>query len=110
MKNLQSFEDFINEDYSIRESIAPNLEYWKDYEKDTSMQGDKEDEDHFTDASKLTPFIKSAINKWDDNADEDNLVAKNGSIVADVNAEAKAFFKKFDYINVNIIHAMIAQA
>jgi hypothetical protein len=99
MKHIKTFENFLNE--------GNNLEYWKDYEVDTSIQGGpKEMSDKCTTMSTALKCIDNAIDLWNEETEGDELTKGDEKWIGEL---AIQFFKKFGYINGNIVSAMIAQ-
>lgn len=99
MKHIKTFEGFLSEGFQ-------NLDYWKDYEVDTSGQAPKEMSDKCTSMSAVLKCIDDAIDEWNTISDEDDISKSAEQQVGDL---AIQFYKKFGYINGNIVSAMIAQ-
>ena len=98
MKHIQTFESFLNE--------TNGLDYWKDYEVDTSNQSDPKMANKCTSQSEVTKCIEDAIQEWYQESEENELSFKDKDKINDL---AMKFFKKFNYINGNIVLAMIMQ-
>lgn len=101
MKHIKTYENFLNE--------AQGLDYWKDYEVDTSIQGGPAwMSDKCTDMSTVIKCIDKSITAWNAEADTPNdKVSKSAE--KHIGDLAIQFYKKFGYINGNIVSAMIMQ-
>ena len=99
MEHIKTFENFLNE--------GNDLAYWKDYEVDSSPQSDPDMTKKITGASLYaTKCIEDAINHWHMDMDGEELSDADEDKINDL---AMKFFKKFNYINGNIVFAMISQ-
>lgn len=88
---------------SVQEAI--DVDYWADYNTDTSGRGNKDF------ANKSTSFkdtFSLAVSEWNSEAEGPENRIK-GSQIKQIEKLAQEFFKRAGYISVNIIHAMIAQ-
>jgi hypothetical protein len=88
---------------------AQNLDYWKDYEVDTSMGGvPKWMSDKCTDMSSVLKCIDKTIAEWNKEADtpSDKVSKADEKWIGNLAIE---FYKKFGYVNGNIVGAMISQ-
>lgn len=92
-------------DRNLQEAI--DVDYWADYNTDTSGRGNKE----FAEKSKKfnKNFFNNAMNSWNSEAESDSTLRAFTSEYSKIYKLAEEFFKKAGYISVNIIHAMIAQ-
>lgn len=98
------------EEYNLESSVksvqeAIDVDYWADYNTDTSRQGNKDF------ANKSTSFndtFSLAVSEWNSEAEGPENRIK-GSQIKQIEKLAQEFFKRAGYISVNIIHAMIAQ-
>ncbi len=86
-----------------------DLSYWKDYEVDNSPQAGatKWMSDKCENMSNVLKCIDRSIDAWNEEADKDSQVPKSSE--KHIGDLAIQFFKKFGYINGNIITAMIMQ-
>jgi len=85
--------------------IVIDTNYWADYNKDTSGQGNKE---HEVKTKDFEEAFEDAVVYWNQEADgAENRI--KGAEIQKVKKLAQEFFKKEGYISVNIIQAMIAQ-
>ena len=102
MKHIKTYESFLNE--------ASGLDYWKDYEVDTSIQGGPDwMSKKCSSMSEVIKCIDDSISEWNANAEsKDDKVSKSAE--KQIGDLAMQFFKKFGYINGNIISAMIMQS
>ena len=94
---------------SLAESVTNegiDVEYWADYNTDTSGQADKSFADKSTN---FDSTWKLAVSDWNDNNDmgEENEITP--AMAKKVEKIAKEFFKKAGWISVNVAGAMIAQ-
>jgi hypothetical protein len=101
MKNIPTFESFINE--SLNEKI--DTKYWADYNDDTSGQGDKSYSEKSND---FTKTFKIAVDDWNREADGPENRIK-GAQIKKIEKMAQEFFKIENWISVNVIQAMIMQ-
>jgi hypothetical protein len=101
MKNLKTFEDFVNE--SINEKM--DTKYWADYNDQNSPQSTPE----FAKKSKdFEDTFEDAVVEWNREADgAENRI--KGAQIQKIKKMAEEFFKIEKWISVNIIHAMIMQ-
>lgn len=100
MKNLLTFERFINESVDVK--------YWADYNDDTSGQGNKKFAEKSNKFDKN--FFNNAMISWNEEADDsENMLRPLSPAYSKVYKIAQEFFKKAGWISVNVIHAMIAQ-
>ena len=93
----------------IKESVneGNNLEYWTWYEFDTSVQGGpKEMTVKCTTMPTVLKCIDNTINLWNEESEEGELSKGDEKWIREL---AIQFYKKFGYINGNIISAMIMQ-
>ena len=83
-----------------------DVEYWSDYNVDTSGHGNPKFADKSTDFEKTW---KAAVKDWNDNNEmgEENEITP--AMAKKVEKTAKEFFKKAGWISVNVAGAMIAQ-
>jgi hypothetical protein len=101
MKNIPTFESFINE--SVNERM--DTKYWADYNNDTSGQAPS----YF--ATKDTDFentFEEAVDEWNSEADGPENKIK-GAQVNKIKKMAMEFFKIEKWISIHVIHAMIMQ-
>jgi len=100
MEHIKTFENFLNE--------GKGLEYWKDYEVDSSPQSDPDMTKKITGSLSIAVIkcVEDAINHWHMDMDGEELSDADEDKINDL---AMKFFKKFNYINGNIVLAMIAQ-
>jgi hypothetical protein len=103
-KTPKLHESFLNEGFK-------SLDYWKDYEVDNSPQAamTKWMADKCTDMSSVLKCIDKSIDAWNEEAENeggDRVSKPSESHIGDL---AIQFYKKFGYINGNIISAMIMQ-
>jgi hypothetical protein len=94
---------------SLAESVTNegiDVEYWADYNTDTSGQADKSFADKSTN---FDSTWKLAVSDWNDNNEmgEENEITP--AMAKKVEKIAKEFFKKAGWISVNVAGAMIAQ-
>jgi hypothetical protein len=84
------------------------LDYWKDYEVDTSSQANmnKWMGDKCTDQSSVIKCIDKSIAAWNKEAEDGPITKSAEKHIGDL---AMQFYKQFGYINGNIISAMIMQ-
>lgn len=99
------FEIYESSVKSVQEAI--DVDYWADYNTDTSGRGKKE----FAEKSKKfnKNFFNNAMNSWNSEAESDSTLGAFTSEYSKIYKLAEEFFKRAGYISVNIIHAMIAQ-
>jgi flagellar hook-basal body complex protein FliE len=95
---------------SLGESVTNesiDVDYWADYNDDTSGQGKKE----FADKSKKfnKNFFNDAMNSWNSEADGDSTLRAFSEPYSRIYKMAEEFYKKAGWISVNVIHAMIMQ-
>ena len=103
MKNLKTFEAFVNE--SINEK-AMDTKYWAEYNDDNSIQGQSK---HYSDKS--TDFedtFEDAVSEWNQEAEGPENRIK-GAQIQKIKKLAEEFFKKEKWVSVNVIQAMIMQ-
>lgn len=101
MKNIKTFEEFLNE--GVNEKL--DTKYWAGYNKDTSGQSSE----HFAEKSKdFEDTFEDAVVYWNQEAEGSENRIKGAQIKA-IEKMAMEFFKIEKYISINIIHAMIAQ-
>jgi hypothetical protein len=88
-----------------------DLSYWKDYEVDASPQSSmtKWMADKCTSQSDVVKCIDKSITAWNKSAEEDGGDRVSKASEKHIGDLAMQFFKKFGYINGNIIYAMIMQ-
>lgn len=98
MKHIKTYENFLNE--------AQGLDYWKDYEVDTSGQADAKMSKKCTSQSEVLKCIDFTIMDWNDESDSGPI---SKSAEEQIGKLAFEFYKKFGYINGNIVGAMISQ-
>ena len=103
MKHIKTFESFLNEGFK-------GLDYWKDYEVDTSGQAHRQRNKWMADKCTTMPTvikcIDNAIDAWNEEAEEGPISKSAEKHTGDL---AIQFYKEFGYINGNIISAMIMQ-
>lgn len=98
-----NLESSVKSGQKVQEAI--DVDYWADYNTDTSGQGNKDF------ANKSTSFndtFSLAVSEWNSEAEGPENRIK-GSQIKQIEKLAQEFFKRAGYISVNIIHAMIAQ-
>jgi hypothetical protein len=101
MKNIPTFESFVNE--SMNEKM--DTKYWADYNDDTSGQGDKS---HSEKSNDFIKTFKIAVDAWNREADgAENRI--KGTQIKKIEKMAEEFFKLEKWISINVIHAMIMQ-
>jgi hypothetical protein len=100
MKHLRTFEVFINE------SSSDSPSYWKSYEKDHPMQ-DESGAKKETNIKNIESLVDYRIKHWKEE-DESGEIINDLSIMR-IKGEAYRFFSSFQYINTNVIDAMIMQ-
>lgn len=94
MKNIQTFESFINESIDV--------DYWAEFNDDPYPGIPKE----FKDKSKnFEKTFEDAFYKWEV-MDEYPL---NASEVRNIKNMAEQFFKKAGWISIHVIHSMITK-
>lgn len=98
MKHFKTFEDFVNE--------SAGLDYWKDYEVDSSPQADPEMANMCTTMPTVLKCIDNAIKDWNKESEDGPISKADEKWAGNLAIE---FYKKFGYINGNIVLAMIAQ-
>ena len=85
---------------------AQNLDYWKDYEVDTSGQAPKEASDKCTTMPTALKCIDNAIKDWNKESESGPISKADEKWIGNLAIE---FYKKFGYVNGNIVAAMISQ-
>jgi len=104
MKHIKTFENFLNEGMQ-------DLSYWKDYEVDTSPQAGMNK--WMADKCKTMPEVLKCIDKsidaWNAEAEADGGDRVSKPSEKHIGDLAIQFYKKFGYINGNIVSAMIMQ-
>ena len=101
MKNIPTFESFVNE--SMNEKM--DTKYWADYNDDTSGQGDKS---HAVKSTNFPGTFEIAVFDWNQEAERGNELRKPATIKK-IKDMAEEFFKIEKWISINVIHAMIMQ-
>ena len=92
----------LGESYT-NESI--DVDYWADYNTDTSGQGEKE---HEVKSKDFEDTFEDAVVYWNQEADgAENRI--KGAQIQKIKKLAQEFFKKAGWISSNVIQAMIAQ-
>ena len=103
MKNIKSFEAFVNESI-VNESI--DVKYWAEYNDDAGVQGQSK---HYSDKS--TDFedtFEDAVTEWNQEAEgAENRI--KGAQIQKIKKLAQEFFKKAGWISINVVQAMIMQ-
>jgi hypothetical protein len=102
MKNIPTFESFINE--SLNEKM--DTKYWADYNDDTSIQGSPSKW-----AVKSTNFedaFEEAVVLWNQEAEGPENRIK-GAQIKKIEKLAREFFKIERWISINVVQAMIMQ-
>ena len=99
MKNLQTFEEFINE--SLNEN-SKDAKYWMGYNDIPGPKWQSEKSKDFEGA------LSIAIDSWNDEAEGPENRIK-GAQIKKIEKMAMEFFKKEKFITFNIIQAMIMQ-
>jgi len=85
---------------------AQNLDYWKDYEADASGQAPKEASDKCATMPTVLKCIDTAIKDWNKESESGPISKADEKWIGNLAIE---FYKKFGYINGNIVSAMISQ-
>lgn len=85
---------------------AQNLDYWKDYEVDASGQAPKEASDKCTTMPTVLKCIDNAIKDCNKESESGPISKADEKWIGNLAVE---FYKKFGYINGNIVCAMISQ-
>lgn len=85
---------------------AQNLDYWKDYEVDASGQAPKEASDKCTTMPTVLKCIDNAIKDCNKESESGSISKADEKWIGNLAVE---FYKKFGYINGNIVCAMISQ-
>jgi hypothetical protein len=98
-------EKSLEADRNLQESV--DVDYWADYNTDTSGRGKKEHAEKSTKFNK--DFFNKAMNSWNSEADSGSGLRAFSSEYSKIYKMAEEFFKKAGYISTNIIHAMIMQ-
>jgi hypothetical protein len=105
-KLLVSFGALNDAGYTVNEGFQP-LDYWKDYEVSTNIhQSDPKMSKKCTSQSEVLKCIDFTIMDWNDES-EDGPISKSAE--EQIGIVAFQFYKKFGYINGNIVSAMISQ-
>lgn len=101
MKNIKTFEEFLNE--GVNEKL--DTKYWAGYNDDTSPMAN---DDWAVKSKDFQDTFEDAIDEWNAEAEGPGNRIKGAQIKA-IEKMAKEFFKIEKYISINIIQAMIAQ-